>query len=178
MLDVRRLALLFVIAGCLLVTSCSRRPPATAEAVLDPMCEAMGEGANGVVRMRSVSPDSPMYLTDALLSALYGSAARGWLDAEGGDTPLINDAALFLSAAKIPYELAVFRCSDTRGTAMAAALCRARLDVIRRAWQGSEWASELENSVVAVEGEFVLLVVAADSDAVLEAARGAIRGCR
>ena len=173
--DMRRMALLFVAVFCLLLISCSRRPPASAESVLDSMRGAMGEDANSVVRMRGASPNSPMYLTDSLLSALYGSAARGWLDAEEGDTPLINDAALCLSASKKPYELAVFRCSDARGTATAAATCRARLAAIRRAWRGSEWVNELENSVVAVEGEYVLLVVAPDVDAVLEAARCSIR---
>ncbi len=176
--DVRRMVLLFVVVFCLLVTSCSRRPPAPAESVLDSMRGVMEEDANGVVRMRGASPDSPMYLTDSLLSALYGEAARGWLDAEDGDAPLINDAALFLPAAKIPYELAVFRCSDVRGTMAAAAICRARLDAIRRSWRGSEWVNELENWVVAVEGEYVLLVVASDTDGVLEAARRAIRGGR
>jgi len=175
MLDVRRMALLFIVVFCLLAASCSPRPPASAEAVLDSMCAVMGEGANGLVRVRGVPSDSPLYLTDALLSALYGSAARGWLEAEDGDTPLINDAALFLSVAQIPFELAVFRCSDARGAATAAAICRARLDTIRRAWQGSQWTGELENAVVVVEGEFVLLVVAPDPDVVLEAARRTIR---
>ncbi len=174
MLDVRRTSLLFMIVFCFLMTSCSRQPPVSAAVVLDSMCEVGGKPTNGVVRMRGVSSDSPLYLTDSLLSALYGEAARGWMGDDG--VPLINDVALFLPAAKTPYELAVFRCSDARGTATAAAICRARLDAICCAWQGSEWAGELEDSVVAVEGEYVLLVVAPDTDAVLEAARRAIRG--
>ena len=168
----------FVTVAFLLWTffsSCSPRPPVPTVTVLGVMRSEWESGASGILRTRSVAPDDPAHLTDALLSVLYGESARGWLTAHEGEVPLINDAALWLSVGKHPYELAVFRCSDARGTATAAAICRARLDSVRRAWQGDEWSDVLERAIVAVEQEYVLLIIAPDSEALLRIARRAIR---
>ena len=169
------IGILLIFSGC-----GEREPPPSASEVLAAMQAVMEDTAQilpeGLVYTRASSPTDPGYLNDTLFSALYGETARGLLADEPSERSVISDAALFLSVAPYPCELAVFRCSDARGTATAAAICRARLDAICCAWQGSEWAGELEDSVVAVEGEYVLLVVAPDTDAVLEAARRAIRG--
>jgi hypothetical protein len=146
----------------------------SAEVVLEAMQGGEGNRMNGILRTRSGSPNDPAYLTDVLLSALYGEAARGWLSDHDGGSPLINDAALLLPAARHPCELAVFRCSDVRGVATVATVCRARLDAIRRAWQGSEWEDVVENATVAVEREYVLLIVAPDAESAFAAARRAI----
>ena len=166
------LAVLF----CMDVSSCATRPLVSAEFVLDAMRGSDGGGVSGILRTRSASPDEPDYLTDALLAALYGEAARGWLGDGVDAAPLVNDAALLLPASKHPYELAVFRCSDARGTTNAAAVCRARLDAIRNTWQGSAWTNELDGAIVAIEREYVLLIVAPDANTVLETARRTIRG--
>ncbi len=167
------------------LTSCHGRdtPPPSAATVLVAMQTAMLESAqtlpDGASYTRSAASTDPAYLTDTLLSALYGEAARGVAmapnDAADTATAPVNDAAIFLSTAPHPCELAVFRCSDARGTATAAKLCRARLEVIRHAWAESAWTSVTEQAVVAVEGSYVLLVVAEDPARVLDGARAAIR---
>lgn len=159
-------------------------PPPAAVEVLAGMQSAVLSLPSGVVYARTYPADHPSYLTGTLLSALYGEAARGiaeaGTDSGTGDStaeqtvPPVNDAALFLPLAMHPCELAVFRCSDARATATAAGLCRARLDEIRNAWEGTEWAALTERGCVAVEGSFVLLVVADDPQAVLDAARRVI----
>ncbi len=176
-------ALLFLLFWISCLPGCTGRgeAPLPASDVLAAMRAAVRDLPDGVLYHRAALPDDPQYLTDTLLSALYGEAARGIAVAPGAGTPGIdttapvNDIALFLSVAPQPVELAVFRCSDVRGTATAAKLCRARLEIIRHAWAGSEWAGMAEGAVVTVEGSYVLLVVAEDPDQVVAAARAVLR---
>ncbi len=163
------LLLAVLLTAALALSACGRgTPPPSAAEVLASMQAAMRASAqalpDGRVYTRAVAPTDPAYLSDTLLSALYGEAARGLLSADAvaeGVAP-INDAAIFLSESPHPCELAVFRCSDARGTATAAKLCRARLEAIRRAWAGTEHEELVERGAVVVEGAFVMLVVAED----------------
>ena len=174
-----RLALLLLILT-LLFPACRRDvPPPTASEVLTAMLAAMEETAQtipaGVLRLTAAPADSPDYLTDTFFSALYGEAARGLLTAEGEDGyRAVNDATLFLSMSAYPCELAVFRCSDVRGAATVAGLCRSRLDTLARGFKGSEWEDVAAGGQIIVEGCFVVMVVAEDPRGVLEAARGVL----
>ena len=176
------LALTCLLLTALLLLSCTgdKTPPPPAMDVLTAMQAAMTDTAqtlpDGLTYSRAVDPSSPHYLTDTLFSALYGEAARGLLEADGGDgtAPPISDAALFLSIAPYPCELAVFRCSDTRSAATVAGLCRTRQDTLHRGWADTEWAAVTGRAAVAVEGSYVLLAVADDPETVLAGARRAI----
>ncbi len=148
--------------------------PVAAETVLASMQAAVETTCpSGRVYSRAAPPETANYLGDTLLSALYGDGARGMLAATG-TSPAVNDAALFLSIAPHPMELAVFRCSDARASATAAKLCRSRLERIRHAWKGSEWEEMTARACVTVAGEYVLLVVSEDPEAVIRAAEKAI----
>lgn len=192
---VRGLVCMLLLIGLVLCSvGCEGRDsqiPASAEEVLRAMLEACASQSwpDGTVRTRRADPASPDYLPDALVSALFGEASRGWFVTDGeSDAPMVDDAAMFLSSAIHPAEVAVFRCTDAggavSGTASAAKQCRARLEALRAAWAGSADAGErfgdyavwLERAVVAVEGQYVMLVVADDPDAMVNAARGVIRG--
>ena len=178
MRPVLRLLTCLVLLLCLL-TSCGRggTPPPAASAVLDAMTAAMTASAqpvpDGLTYIRSADPTAPDHLTDTLFSALFGEAARGLLtsDPDEGGAPPIGDAALFLSLAPYPCELAVFRCSDLRTAATVASLCRSRLDTVAAGYRGTEWADMAAGGRVAVEGCYVLLAVAEDPEAVLAGAR-------
>lgn len=127
-------------------------------------------------------PDAPAHLSETLLAALYGSAIKTLIfdqntvnvtvdsPGETGAPPRV-EIAIFLSKALHPGEIAVFRCADAHEVAAVAGLCRARLDTIRRAWAGSEYAEMVEHGVVVVEGSYVFLVVAEDAGAVVAAGR-------
>ena len=161
-----------------LLASCAIRhtPPPDAAAVLDAMTAAMAASQpcpEGLTYTRSATPDTPGYLTDTLFSALFGEAARGLLssDTTGGGAPPVGDAALFLSVAPYPCELAVFRCSDQRAAATMAGVCRSRVSVVAAGYRDSEWADIAAAGRVAVEGCYVLLVVAEDPEAILAGAR-------
>lgn len=154
-------------------TGCARRSPglpATAGAVLSVMLDAVRDG---------VAPDGEVYdgtEQKTLVSALYGDCSRDWFSSDGETPATVDDVAMFLPCAMHPMELAVFRCPDaTRGATDVAAACRARLSVIQNAWQDTEYAVWMEAATVAVEGQFVILIVYDDPDVVLRAARAAIR---
>ncbi len=180
----RLVAVELLLSLCLSLTGCGRAPlPASASAVLLGMCEEIPSGASDVhsyalytrdAASESRHPDAGA-LTETLFSALYGEAARGLLSTSTDAPPAINDAAICLSVSPTPIELAVFRCSDTRGTATAAGLCRSRLDTLRRAWEGTEWEDVTREGFVSVEGSYVLLIVTPRPDRALRAARACIR---
>ncbi len=156
-------------------------PPPSASAVLCAMQTAMDASVpkppDGRHYNRALPADHPDYLTDTLLSALYGEAARGLLTVgEDGSAAAVGDVAFFLSMSPHPCEVAVFRCSDARGSTTAAKLCRARLEIIRHAWSGTTYEGMVTRAAVSVEGSYVLLVVAEDPESVIEAARRLIRG--
>lgn len=169
----------------LFLTACTRRetPPPSALTVLEVMQAAMTDTAqtlpDGLIYHRGTPADGETpgvsHLTDTFLSALYGEAARGLLDGDGTGTAALGDAAIFLSVAPYPCELAVFRCADIRSAATVAGLCRGRLDTVARGYTGSEWQSVAERGRVAVEGCYVFLAMAEDPDAVLDRATRMVR---
>lgn len=181
MIQQARRAAAGLLCALLFLTGCGRvTAPASSSAVLAAMCAEPGGAGQDIaatcaVYTRAASPYGDEYLSDTLFSALYGEAARGLLQGTDEIPAAINDAAVCLSVAPVPLELAVFRCSDTRGTATAVGLCRARLETVRGAWRGTDHEAVVTEGVVTVEGSYVLLVVAPNPDRVLRAARAAIR---
>jgi hypothetical protein len=165
----------------LLLPSCAGKTtlPPSALDVLTAMQEAMTDTVqplpDGLTYTRGVDKDAPSYLTDTLFSALYGEAARGLFqpDTNGGSqtVPPIGDAALFLSVAPYPCELAVFRCSDLRSAATVAGLCRGRLDTVAQGYRGSEWEAVALGGQVSVDGCYVLLAISEDPGEVLSRAK-------
>jgi hypothetical protein len=115
-------------------------------------------------------------LTEVFLSALYGEAVRGMLGEDTAQSPPVTDAALFLSLSPYPCELGVFRCADGDTAREMAGLCRGRLDTLARGFAGSEWESIAAGGQVAVEGNWVLLILCEDSQAVREAVGRVVRG--
>ncbi len=153
----------------LLFTGCRRQtPPASALTVLSAMSEGM---STTHIYTRAVAESDGTYLSDTLFSALFGEAARGLLRGDAHTPAAINDVAILLSISKTPVELAVFRCSDARGTATAEGLARTRLDAVRRAWVGTEWEVLTAEGFVAVEGSYVLLIITPHPDRSLRIAR-------
>ncbi len=180
----RTLSCLALFLTLALLTACmgGKSPPPPAREVLTAMKTAMTESAqtlpDGLTYTRAADPSAPDYLTDTLFSALYGEAARGLFVPEdmvdGESSPPISDAAIFLSVAPYPCELAVFRCSDLRAAATVAGLCRTRLDTVARGYRETEWAAVAPNGRVTVEGCYVFLVIAEDPASVLNGARGVL----
>ena len=196
----RSLSWIAVLILSLLLAACGTSdPPPAASEVLTAMLAAVTDTAqplpDGVIRLSSAPVDSPDYLTETFLSALYGEAARGLLGEDsthsrpvqdaalygeaargllGEDSAHsrpVQDAALYLSVSPYPFELGVFRCADGDTAGEVAALCRGRLDTLARGFAESEWREAAAGGRVAVEGNWVLLVLCEDPVPVTEAAR-------
>ena len=173
----RFLVLLLILS--LLFSACGTSgPPPAASEVLTAALTAVTDTAqtlpDGIIRLTAAPAESPHRLTETLLSALYGEAARGLLDGDSTDNPPVQDAALYLSVAPYPFELGVFRCADGDTAGEVAALCRGRLDTLARGFAESEWREAAAGGRVAVEGNWVLLVLCEDPAPILEAARRAV----
>ena len=170
-------ALLFL--SCL--SSCGKvSAPASASAVMTAACADPDVAGRDVpdtcaIYTRDAARENADYLSDTLFSALFGEAARGLLSGSDTAPAAINDAAVCISVYPTPFEIAVLRLSDVRGTATAAGLCRARLDAVQNAWRDTEHKATADAGVVTVEGSYVLLVIAPNPERVLRAARAAIR---
>lgn len=171
--------LVLVLILSLLLSACGTSdPPPAASEVLTAMLTAVTDTAqplpDGVIRLSSAPADSPDYLTETFLSALYGEAARGLLGEDSAHSRPVQDAALYLSVSPYPFELGVFRCADGDTAGEVAALCRGRLDTLARGFAESEWREAASGGRVAVEGNWVLLVLCEDPVPVSEAARRAV----
>ena len=177
--------LILILIVSFLCPSCqgASSPPPAAEAVLSAMQAVMVRTAQplpeGLIYSRVAAAEAPQYLTDTFLTALYGRAAEGLLTAENGSGRVasVGDAAMFLSVAPYPCELAVFRCSDTDVVPTVVSLCRGRLDTVARGFAETKWESAAQG-IVATEGCFVFLIIAEDPEAVAEGARAALVGMR
>ena len=170
----RFLVLLLILS--LLLPACGKSdpPPAASEvltAVLTVVTDTAQPLPDGITRLTASPADSPDRLTETLLSALYGEAARGLLGDGTASTPPVQDAALYLSVSPYPFELGVFRCADGDTARTVAALCRGRLDTLARGFVGSEWGEVAAGGRVAAEGNWVFLVLCEDPAPILEAVR-------
>lgn len=174
-----RYLLALLLSAALLLSSCGASdPPPAASEVLTAMLAAVTDTAqplpDGVIRLTAAPVDSPDYLTETFLSALYGEAARGLLGEDSTHSRPVQDAVLYLSVSPYPFELGIFRCVDGDTAGEVAALCRGRMDTLARGFAESEWREAAEGGRVAVEGNWVLLVLCEDPVPVTEAARRAV----
>lgn len=165
------LALLLI---CHSLSACGGRTPVPvpADTVLSEMLLSV-TAPDGCIRALNAPSDTQKLSLD-LLAALYGGAVYSWYEAEGYAP--IDDCAVYISEVIHPFELGVFRCKDEGELTSVLGLCAARLDVIKRTWQGSAYEAYVQNAVVTCSGAYVLLVVSDDPETIVKAAKGAMRG--
>ena len=108
-----------------------------------------------------------------LLTALYGDAVQNLFNENQLD--IIDDCEIFISEVIHPFEIAVFRCRDERDMTSVMGLCAARLDMIQRHWQGSEYETLVQNARVSCYDAYVFLVVTEDPEAAIKSAKKAIQ---
>ena len=143
---------------------------ASPRTVLAAMCRAEVPLPAGQIYVRLAPQDGEAYLSDELLSVIFGN---GSLPPE---IELIADAALYLSFTQ-QSEMAVFRCKSTDGTDAIAAMCLRRLDSLKSYWTDEETGDggiAPGSARVTVYGRWVILTLCKDPDAVLRAARRTI----
>ena len=165
----RFIALILIPLTLISFCFCAKSENASCREILSAIteCEA-GLPAGRIYSMKADAGDRE-FLSDSLLSALYGDggmppAADGWLD-----------CAIFLSSPAHICELAVFLCdSPDTATDTARMLCR-RLDLIRVAKGDGKYAFYLDSATVTVMRNYVLFVISSDSENAIRVASKIIR---
>ncbi len=167
----RRYPLLSILCFLLVLALVSCSPSsASPRSVLGAMRRAEVGLPAGQIYVRLAPQDGEAYLSDELLSVIFGN---GSLPPE---IELIADAALYLSYTQ-QREMAVFRCKSTDGTDAIAAMCLRRLDSLKSYWTDegkSDVGIDFSSARVTICGKWVILTLCADPDAVLRAARRAL----
>ena len=122
---------------------------------------AMVEGEIGLPAGRFYSQSAPKgdeeYLSDSLISSLFGggsypTVADGWID-----------VALFLSLGTHPCEFVVILCRDRDVTHDTADLLHSRLTAIKLVKNDPQYESMLQNATVTLVGNYALLIISSDS---------------
>ena len=177
-----RCLLLCAIVSLCLLTGCASRPPVSTTNVLEAVCQAAPGRPSGEIRWRAASQSDmnavsdPSYLNDELLSALYGADCLSWFEKRSLDNgsvsvPIVDEVAVYVSTAKHPFEIAVFRCTDRTGTLSAAKQCRRRLNAIQQSWNGTDKEDYCRLGCVEIIDNYVILVVSDHPEPLLDAAR-------
>ncbi len=127
---------------------------------------AVADGETGLPSGKFYSLSAPEgdeeYLSDSLVSALFG----------GGSYPTVGadwlDCALFLSIGNHPCELAIILCQNYDAALDTARLMNDRLSAIRITKTAPEYAAMLDSAKVAVKGNYTLLLISSDSENALK----------
>ena len=163
----KAVCILLILSSLLSSVSCASRAPLPCDAVLSAMLAYADAHPAGKFYRRSAAAGDEDYLSEALSRSLYGVA----LTAEGG----IADFSLYLSRSEAPFELAVLRCHSASKAAEIAALCHARIELLRHYFRGKDEEDVIALSRVLICGNTVLMVVSTDADKLLTEAKRVIR---
>ncbi|MBE6538301.1 MAG: hypothetical protein E7671_02420 [Ruminococcaceae bacterium] len=141
--NTRRLAcLLAFLLVLLLFSSCSAVSDVSSEHVLAAMISSAKDLPAGKIYTTASSPGAPDYLSQDLLTALYGS----------GDYPSVfertREISIWTSSGLYAVEFAVFFCNTDRDTEEIADLCLGRIDDMRRFVNENSDKLSLEQSVI------------------------------
>lgn len=160
----KRIFSLFLIFCLFSLSACSRHSPAP-EQVLCALVEAEIGLPPGQIYLSDAEAHEGVYISDDMISSLYGNGELPW------QLSLVQDYGIFLSSAQHPCEFAAFLCYSRSDTDQVATMCHARLDALRAHYNGTDYASYMQNARVAVVGRYVLLLVSSDADHAIDAAR-------
>lgn len=155
-----RLFLLVALTLSLLFVGCSREAR-SAEELLCGICASLSMPA-GQIYLSGAEEGSENFLSSETAQAIYGAEAETVLD-------LVEDFAIYLSAAGAPREAAVFRCYSSSDTDTVAALFLERVDAIKVLLKDSGAAELAAGAEVTVRGRYVVMVVCDDAEATKDA---------
>ena len=165
-----RLIVVFLIVVLLtspLPSCASRQQHASCRAILESMMTAELSLPTGKIYDMNVESGKDEYLSNALICALLPSDSmlgviEDWLD-----------CAVFLPSTDHPCEFFVVCCQNRDAAKDTALLLGARLATIKR--EKEEQDGMLEGAKVVVYGNYVLLIISADSENALRSAKAEIR---
>lgn len=143
--------------------SCAPSAKKTCRDIVLAMTDAEKNLPAGKYYSLSASEGESEYLSDSLISSLFGNSyyqkiSEKWID-----------GALFLSLTPHPCEFAVIYCSDRDNAEDTAKLFLSRIDAIKIAKSSPEYGKIIENAKVEIRGNYALLIISSDPDKALKA---------
>ena len=151
-----------------LLTSCTKSNLTPCREILGALVDAEVDlPAGKIYDMRAAEGDAE-YLSDSLLSALYGNGklppvASSWVD-----------CALFLSLGSHPCEFAVFLCDSHDAAQDTARILCSRLDSIKTLKRGGEYGALLDGARVCIVKNYVVLLISSDAETAEKTVRKSI----
>lgn len=159
-------------------TSCSSKDPISAEKVLSEMIRAEKDLPAGKIYSMKSSMGAPGYISESLLSALYGDGSGKIPEVMGR----AEDMAFRISSGFCCFELAVFLCPTARDAREIADLCLGRIDSMEHFLNAnseklgiSESCREnIRNAQVTVVGRYAVMAVSPNAGECIKGAKNAI----
>ncbi len=161
-------AIMAVTATLFLLVGCAEKQKPSCRELVEMLTAAELSLPAGKIFSLSAAEGDDGYVSNSLLSALYGN----------GEIPPLRecwiDGAMFLSSNSHPCELAVFLCSShDAATDTARLLCR-RLDAIRITKGVAQYGKMIESASVTVRGNYVIFVISSDTASAIKAINSAL----
>ena len=163
----RKAALFFALVFLILsLSSCADSSHPSCRSILDSMTETKARLPAGQLYCFDAKEGEKEYLSPTLLSAWLGTptASEGWLD-----------CALYLSLREQPCELAAVLCQNKDAAEDTAKLFSARWHTVRALEVEVGKDTATANASVTRFGNYVIFILAEDSDTLLAVAKDAIR---
>ena len=177
----RLIKILLVFLTSLLIwglTSCEFGEIRSAEKVLYEMIRAEKDLPAGKIYSMKSTKGAPDYISESLLSALYGNGNEELPQA----LERAEDMALRLSSGISCFELAVFLCPTVRDAREIADLCLARIDSMKHFFNANSeklgihesCAENIKNAKVTVVGRYAIMAVSPNAEECIKSAKNAI----
>ena len=136
--------------------SCQKQEYTDCRQLLDILTEAEISLPSGKYYSLSAKEGDDEFLSDSLISALYGSNAlskisEGWID-----------CSLYISFLEDPREFAIIYCKNKDYANDTARLLCARLSGIKAATD-TKYSKMIEEACVSVVGNYAILIISSDS---------------
>ncbi len=163
----RSAAFLFAILifFCTLPACGKQESPKTCREILSAVTQAEIGIPAGKFYSLSADEGDPEFLSESLISSLFGGGsypevAADWLD-----------CALFLSLGSHPCEFAVILCNNHDTAEDTARLLGSRLSAIKITKTSPQYQKMIETAKVAVIGNYALLIISSDSENAMKTAK-------
>lgn len=158
------------------LSSCASSEAKSAEKVLYEMIRSEKNLPAGQVYLLKSTPGAPDYLSESLLSALYGN---GTLPEAMGRA---EDISMRLSSGIYCFELAVFLCPTVRDAREVADLCLHRIDSMKHFLSANSdrlgidplCLENIKKAKVTVIGRYAIMAVSPNAEECIKGAKNAI----
>ena len=154
-----------ILAMAVFIYGCARGE-ASAEEILDAICAEL-ELPSGEKYVYIAEEGSRGYFSAEEMRDIYGKDAEEIFS-------LTSDYALYFSSFACPYEAAVIKCRSRSDTDRVAAMLRERAEENAVLLRDTEFRDVSENTIVYINGRYVIAVSSNDRESASNAVKKAI----